>query len=235
MVRRRDLHRPVERRAGGCVLRRRAARAGGRRPGRRSPAAGRTGPRGRSRTTTSGRAARRASGPGRTPAARARARSRPRSPATVSKAIPTRGTSVSASGTVIRSSIADAARRSGGSSARGGSTSPPPVRSSAVTTVASPSRSIEIRRRSRRSRPSVAPAAGHAADPVVVGRRAPQARLGRAGEERVDEPAFAVEEPRDVDAAGGRLREEAPAGAQRRSGPSPSRDRPPPTARRLRS
>ena len=45
----------------------------------------------RHRRASSARAARRASGPGTTRAARARARSRPRSPATVSRTIPTRG------------------------------------------------------------------------------------------------------------------------------------------------
>ena len=57
-------------------------------------------------------------------------------------------------------------------------------------------------RRSSRSTPQLAPARGHPADPVVVGRGAPERERRRRREQRMDEAAVVVDLDRAV--SGGR-------------------------------
>ena len=217
---------------------RRRARASGRRRGRRSPAGGRTGRTGRSRSTPRCRRGRRARGPGRSRCGPDPNQRRSSASGTTSSTVPTRARSVSASGSVARLGHRDAAigkRRVGRLvrdhvPGRGDVLAAYDRRRAIVLDADEPSlEPIDA---------ELGPALGHPADPVVVGRRSPQREGRRRGQQRVDEAAVRVERdrarrdrgPRGHRRDGGARRLSRPAAAGRRP-----RSRPAPTAARPRS
>ncbi len=170
-------------------------RASGRRRGRRSPAAGCTGRTGRRPSSASARAGRRADGPDRSRAARVPNHSSRSRPAASSRTVPTRGEVGQLGRDDRRSPRPRSPRRRApcdAPRARRAMTGARPVLATDDGRRALPIH----RQRDCGAEPVDAPggpAVGHPADPVVVGRRAPEREPGRGGEQRVDEPTVAVE------------------------------------------